>query len=560
MGIRYLIVLLAAVLTGCAAQAEPFADLRAAYIARDPVAAAAVYAPDAVVTYRYDDTPEERHIGTAAIEASFREFFAQFDPKDRLDVNFRVSAREGDTVSGVYRLRIGNAGTYFGRFEVTFAADGSFASDLSTSAKIADFEEAPGPVLLEPEDENLDRDFYAGFAGRYQLTNECALVVTRSVVRLFVRNSCSNEWRGLSRQSGRKWTAGDRIISDKHEIAYSFAPLRDGISPSLEITGDGVVQTARRISKYRTEPVSFTSADGTKLAGTIYSPVDFTKPRPASVMLHGSGPQDRDGYASIIAVIADELATNGRVVLAYDKRGSGASEGDADRATFDVLAQDAAAAMEVLAKQSEVDASKIGLAGSSQAGWVAAKVVASGANPADVLLLGAAGAATSVAEQNLYNTEVRARCAGLSEPDIRLALDQQRAFFAFIADPEKADVLDELTAKASTRPVLTDWIFPDSRSTDRNLGAWYVVLDPAFDPLPIWRGYNGKALFLFSEWDDATHTDVALERLKPTRARTRLLQNAQHLGLEANNICTAELPELQGFSPQLFTAIADFAK
>lgn len=560
MRIRYLIIAFAAALVGSAANAEPFADLRAAYATRDASAAAAIYAPEAVVTYRYEGSPEERYVGRAAITESFRALFDQVDPQDKLDLNFRITKRDGRNVAGIYRLRIGVSSISFGRFVVTLAENGAFTSDLSTSATIADFEDAAGPVLLSPDDENLDRAYYAEFAGRYQLPDGCSLVVTRSLVRLFVRNTCTNEWWGLARQSGRVWTAGDHILSDKILTTYRFTELRAGVVPSIEITKGTDVKTAVRKALYQTEQILFTSADGTKLAGTIYLPIDVSNRRPASVMIHGSGPQDRDGYASIVAVMADELAANGRVVLAFDKRGSGASEGDGDRATFDVLAQDVAAAMTVLAKRAEVDAAAIGLAGSSQAGWIAAKVVQQGIKPADVLLLGAAGSALTVVEQNLYNTGVRARCAGLSEPDVRLALDQQRAFFEFLADPRKAVALDRLTARGRARPALADWLLPDSRNADRTANAWYVVLDPTFAPLPVWKAYKGKALFLFSEHDDATPTKMAMTRLARTGVRTQLIPAAQHLGLSATSLCKSELQDLQVFAPELFAAIARFAE
>ena len=560
MRIRYLIIAMAAALVGSSANAEPFADLRAAYAARDESAAAAIYAPDAVVTYRYQGSPEERHVGRAAIKASFRALFDQVDPQDRLDLNFRIAKRDGRKLAGIYRLRIGSSNASYGRFIVTLAEDGSFASDLSMSATIVDFEDATGSVLLAPNDENLDRSYYAAFAGRYELPDGCRLVVTRSIVRLFVRNTCTNEWRGLVRQSGRIWTAGDRVLSDKVNTTYRFSDLRTGVRPSIEIIRGTDVKAAVRSAVYRTEQIIFTSADGTKLAGTIYLPIDVSKPRPASVMIHGSGPQDRDGYASIIAVMADELAANGRVVLAFDKRGSGASGGDGDRATFDVLAQDVAAAMAVLANRPEVDAAAIGLAGSSQAGWVAAKVVQQGIKPVDVFLLGAAGSALTVVQQNLYNTRVRMLCAGLPKADVKLALEQQEAFFTYLSDPKAAAVLDRLTAKAQSRPRLTDWLFPDSRSTDRNANAWYVVLDPKFDPLPVWRGYKGNGLFLFGEHDDATPTEFAMKRLKGSYIRTQLIPSAQHLGLAATGVCKAELGDLQTFSPNVISAIARFAK
>lgn len=258
-----------------------------------------------------------------------------------------------------------------------------------------------GKVMIAPNDETLDRGFYAQLAGRYRLPDGCTIIVTRSAVRLFARNSCTGDWRGLSQKSGRQWTAGDRVISGKIAATYRFGAIAGATTPSLEVVDAKGSKVATRASGYETEDVAFKSADGTTLAGTLYKPSSGAKPRAATVMLHGSGPQDRDGYASIIAVLADELAASGRVVLAFDKRGSGQSGGDGNRASFPTLAADARAGMDFLASRPEVDRARIGLAGSSQAGWVAAKAIPDGASPADVFLLGAAGTALTVAEQNL---------------------------------------------------------------------------------------------------------------------------------------------------------------
>ncbi len=544
---------------GSPAQSEPFSELRAAYAARDAAAAAAAYAPDAQVVYRYDGAPEERYRGTQPIASSFKALFDQIDPKDQLDLNFRETSRAGNRIQGVYRLKIGKAQTSYGRFDVVVDATGKFDSDASTSASREDFEEASGAVMFNSENETLDRGYYAQLAGRYRLTDGCTLIVTRSVVRLFVRNSCTNDWRGLSRQSGRSWTAGDRVLSERKITAYRFGPIKETASPTVEIVDAQGAKTALRVPIYQTEEVRFRSADGTMLAGTIYTPPLNGKQRAATVMLHGSGPQDRDGYASIIAVLADELAASGRVVLTFDKRGSGASDGDGDRASFGILASDARAAMEYLAKRREVNASRIGLAGSSQAGWVAAKAIADGALPADVLLLGAAGTALTVAEQNLYNTEMRMRCQGISPRDMRLALDQQKAFFDFLQNPAKARKLDARTAEGRTRPALRDWLFPDSVTTDRSAGTWYVVLDPFFDPLPIWKRYLGGTLFLFSEFDDSTPTELAQARLRRTGTKTKILPDAQHVGLTTRGVCDGDFSDVSQFAPGLMSAVAKFA-
>lgn len=554
------IICLFIAVTSDAALANPFAALRAAYASRDADAAAAAYAPDALVIYRYDGAPKERYRGTQSIAASFKALFDQIDPSDKLDLNFRETSRIGNRVQGVYRLRIGKAHTSYGRFDVILDPSDKFVSDVSSSANREDFEEASGAVMLNADDETLDRGYYAQLTGRYRLPDGCTLIVTRSIVRLFLRNSCTNDWRGLSRQSGRIWSAGDHVRSDKQITTYRFAPITGYASPSVEVVDAQGAKSAVRVPAYLTEDVSFRSADGTLLAGTIYTPVTGGQQRAATVMLHGSGPQDRDGYASIVAVLADELAASGRVVLAFDKRGSGGSHGDGDRAGFEVLASDAKAAMEYLAKRPEVNSSRIGLAGSSQAGWVAAKAIADGASPADVLLLGAAGTALTVAEQNLYNTEVRMRCMGIPAHDVRLALDQQKAFFAFLRNPAMTGKLDALTAKGRSRPILNDWLFPDSRTTDRSAGAWYVVLDPFFDPLPVWKRYKGKAMFLFSEFDDSTPSRLAQSRLFETATKTKTLSQAQHLGLATRDVCKGEFSDLSQFAPELMPMVSEFAK
>lgn len=536
---------------------NPFAELRSAYRNRDAEAAARAYANNGTVIARYAGAPEERHEGQRAIAGSFTQFFSQIDAGQAIDLNFRATEMSATEATGFYRMRIGRGDIYYGRFDVTFAPDGRFLSDTSSDATAEDFEGATGPVMLAAEDETLDRSYYASMAGRYTLPDGCKLIVTRSIVRLFVRNSCTQEWRGLTRVSGREWTAGDRVLSSKVKTRYRFAESDGDVS----ITGtSGDTVTAKRNTPYKTENVSFRAADGTSLTGTLYLPANASGPRPASVMIHGSGPQDRDGYASIIAVMADEMAASGRAVLTFDKRGSGGSEGDGDRAGFTTLASDAVAGMRYLESRSEVDAKAIGLAGSSQAGWIAAQAVKDGAKPADVFLLGAAGAAMTVREQNLYNTEIQMRCAGLPEADIALALDQQRAFFDFLADPKQGVRLDSLTEKASAQPNMADWLFPNSQSIDRSGGAWYTVLDPAFDPLPVWRDYHGKALFLFGAEDDATPTPVALKRLRKTSVTAVELPGAQHLGLMAKGKCEAGLDQLSRFSPMLIEQLGRFAR
>lgn len=556
-----LFALLLSLASQAASPPDPFATLREAYARRDAALATSAYDENAEVLYRYEGVPVERHRGGSAIRSSFASLFSGLDPSEALDLNFRITERTGQTSRGFYRLRIGRKTSVYGRFAAMTGPDGRFSFDESSSASRDDFEEAAGPVIFATETEDLDRKYYVGMAGRYRLADGCFLVVTRSIARLFVRNSCTQQWRGLTRVSGREWTAGKRVLDPVVVSRYRFAAGVDGVSPSLSVTdSNGEAITAVRADSYRTEEVMFHSRDGTQLGGTLYLPVSFGARAAATVMVHGSGPQDRDGYASIIAVMADALAAEGRAVMVYDKRGNGASGGDGDRAGFDLLAEDAMAAMQFLHSRPEIDAARIGLAGSSQAGWVAARAIDLGAQPRDVLLLGAAGAAIAVRDQNLYNTDVQMRCAGLSDRSRQLALAQQTAFFNYLAQPTTAASLDRITARAQSQSGLTDWLFPPSSAVDRTDGSWFNVLSVDFDPLPTWRRYAGRAVMVFGTMDDATPTAFAVRRLRGTKAKVRILSAAQHLGLATSDLCKAGLQDVDQFQPELFTALNDFAQ
>lgn len=88
-------------------------------------------------------------------------------------------------------------------------------------------------------------------------------------------------------------------------------------------------------------------------------------------MVHGSGPQDRDGNmrgfrTDILLQIADHLAAQGIASLRYDKRGCGQSEGHFGTAGLLELVGDAQAAVECAARQPGICADRIFVLGHSE--------------------------------------------------------------------------------------------------------------------------------------------------------------------------------------------------
>lgn len=164
---------------------------------------------------------------------------------------------------------------------------------------------------------------------------------------------------------------------------------------------------------YIVQDVTFRNAkEGFTISGTITRP-DDRSPHQAVVLITGSGSQDRDETIYGLKPfkrIADALAKAGLVVLRYDDRGFGSSEGDASNATTRDLCRDTLGAVEYLRRQSYV--SGVGLAGHSEGGTIAAMIAAEDDDISFIICL-AGPAATGlqiVLDQN--ETALKARKAG----------------------------------------------------------------------------------------------------------------------------------------------------
>jgi len=151
----------------------------------------------------------------------------------------------------------------------------------------------------------------------------------------------------------------------------------------------------------RSIPVRFRS-DGATLAGTLLLPPGSGR-RAAVAYVTGSGPTTREYLPELQAL----LLHDGVAVLAYDKRGIGASGGtypgeSPTESAIDQLASDAAAAARFLAARPEIDPARVGLAGHSQAGWI--MPLAAIREPAIRFLVAFSGPAVTADENDLYQT------------------------------------------------------------------------------------------------------------------------------------------------------------
>ena len=408
-------------------------------------------------------------------------------------------------------------------------------------------------------DPKLDPNIYDPFLGAYQLTSGDLITIGRTERRLYYFEPRSGQIRGLQPDSETTWSAGPSLlVYSPVELQLTFA--RDG---SGEVTGlvlerpGRPARSAKKAGFYREERVTFRSG-AVSLAGTVLIP-SGRGPHPAMVLLHGSGPQDRNGYVSLIRLTADHFARHGIAALIYDKRGVGASSGNWAGASFDDLAEDALAGLQYLQSRSDIRPKQIGLWGSSQAGWVMAKATSLSKEIAFIISVSAGGSGYSVAQQELYNVETEMRANGFSEPEIDEVLATRRLLFEFVRTGE-AQRYEAALEKAQQNPRLKDWLTPAPDEIDREKREhWFLALDIDFDPVPLWERYEGPVLQIFGELDASTPVRQvlpiiarALANRQNTDFTIKVFPKAHHLILEAQTGSDSELEHLKRYVPGYF--------
>jgi dienelactone hydrolase len=224
----------------------------------------------------------------------------------------------------------------------------------------------------------------------------------------------------------------------------------------------------------RQRAVDVTVDDGVTLYGTISKPRWKRAPVPAVVLVHGSGPLTRQHLVGDTR----RLVRLGFAVLAYDKRGAGASSGEYLRSRDtppDVLlrrlAADAAAAFDELAADPDVDTTRLGFFGASQAGWIiplAAELTRT--RPRFHVIL--AGNAVSTSVEQYYS---------------------------------------DLTGDGTRAPQLAD----RAEIERRVLG---FTGAPGFDPAPVLRAARTPTLWLLGERDESGPTFASVRVLDTIRA------------------------------------------
>ena len=273
---------------------------------------------------------------------------------------------------------------------------------------------------------------------------------------------------------------------------------------------------------YLEEEVTFASGDVT-LAGTLTLP-DGAGRAPAVLLITGSGPQDRNeeivGHKPFL-LLADRLTRAGFAVLRVDDRGVGGSTGSDTDATFDELAADVGAGLDLLAAHPRVDADAMGLLGHSQGGYLAPYVAAERDDVAFVIFM-AGPSVDGFTVLELQNELIITRTlAGQGAPQdvIDAAVASQLAFLRALQPLLQSEDLDG--ARALVRERVEAEVPAEQRPSQDEFEAFIAlqqegIVAPAFraflafDPRPYLEQLTVPTLAVFGGLDfqvDATQSE-----------------------------------------------------
>lgn len=240
---------------------------------------------------------------------------------------------------------------------------------------------------------------------------------------------------------------------------------------------------------FRTEEVQFTSHDVT-LSGSIVFPAGDI--RAGVVFVHGSGKQERSLYW------AEKFARDGIAALVYDKRGVGKSGGDYEQnqnvseKNLSLLADDALAGVKALSEHPRLKGVRLGLAGISQAGWIA-PITAQRSQQVQFLVMWS-GPVCKVSEEDIYSK------------------------FTSDADGDYAPPYTDALRARTTEYRWPDFLGKDTDSSE-NLAALKV---PGF--------------WIFSDNDRSIPVDLSLDHLKRLRKAGHRYDYVLFSGLGHNNM------------------------
>jgi dienelactone hydrolase len=409
-------------------------------------------------------------------------------------------------------------------------------------------------------------ELVATYEGTYRVGRGRTLTLSRNVASpgLWYLELPSGRTGYLYNLSDREFVAGRCLYCVAPEyLRLRFPPAAPGTRiAGFEARIAGREYAARRLTSYTEREVTFRSADGTLLAGSLFLPAGKAA-HPAVVFAHGSSAQTRNGYEGQIRFLAEAYARKGIAALAFDKRGTGGSQGDWEKAGLALLGEDVAAGVRYLRTRPDIRADRIGLTGSSQSGWIMPLATR---HVPDVVFIQHRSAASplGVREQERRRLELQMRFDDYPEAEIARALRIRDMMDDYAVTGRGWPELEAEAAKVAGEYWMSQFI---GGLPARDAPDWAWLRDNVpIDTIPDFVAFRGAWDVLYGGRDPIAPLkagraalEAALKRGRSRDVTIEVIPDATHNYLEARIGSDRELPGLVRFVPGFHDRVVDWA-
>jgi uncharacterized protein len=269
-----------------------------------------------------------------------------------------------------------------------------------------------------------------------------------------------------------------------------------------------------------------------RLAGTLILPANRSN-LGAVVVFHGSATPLRT--SPLYAHLVETLPSLGIAVFLFDRRGSGASGGVREGASFDDLADDGLAAIELLRQDRRIDADRIGVWGLSQGGWLA--VLAATRSPHVKYAVSISAPMVTPDVQMMFSSTNMLRVFGYSQADITQMRKTRAAVDTYMRGRSDRETAQRAVDAARTKPWFR-YLYMRETVSDRAVSGWRREIE--HDPMVTLERVRTPLLILYGATDPVVPVETSVARLTAVTLERQniefgVIANADHhmqIGIE----------------------------
>jgi len=370
----------------------------------------------------------------------------------------------------------------------------------------------------------------------------------------------------------RKFDGTTGVLHKKQDGSWTstlgWTDRPDGHTAFFTDCGTGEIEfdseKAHRVPFDVTDTV-FEGRGGIKLAGRLVLP-QSKDPVSIVVLIHGAERESaRESYALQRLLPAEDIG-----VFVYDKRGTGGSGGKYTQ-NFNMLADDAVAAMREAKRIAGARCARIGYQGGSQGGWVAP--IAATRAPVDFVIV-SFGLAVSVIDEDQEEVALEMRLKGHTQEEISKALEVASAAEAVFESSftKGFERFDAVRAKYRSEPWYKDlhgnythFFLPYTEAELREKGKDFVWGTPfRYDPMPTLRAVEAPQLWILGEDDLEAPSAETSRRIKALIAEGKsitlaVFPHAEH-GMTEYEVASNGERVSTRYAPGYFAMMRDFAQ